>query len=95
MSLVSFRQVHLDFHTSPFIPDVGKDFDAEEFARTLKKAKVDSVNVFSKCHHGYCYYPTKIGKNSSLFEEGSFRRDGGSSASLWNKVCCLHHSSVG
>lgn len=62
MSLVSFRQVHLDFHTSPLIPDVGKDFDAEEFARTLKKAKVDSVNVFSKCHHGYCYYPTKIGK---------------------------------
>ena len=57
-----YRQIHMDFHTSPFIPGVGEKFDAQEFAETLKKAKVNSINLFSKCHHGMYYYPTKIGK---------------------------------
>ena len=56
-----FRQVHLDFHTSPAIPDIGVDFDPNEFVATLKAAHVNSVTVFAKCHHGYSYYPTKIG----------------------------------
>ena len=54
-----FRQIHLDFHTSRHIPDVGADFDAREFARTMKAAHVDSVTVFAKCHHGHLYYETK------------------------------------
>ncbi|UCC61567.1 MAG: beta-galactosidase trimerization domain-containing protein [Anaerolineae bacterium] len=58
---VPFRQVHLDFHTSPHIPDVGAHFDADEFVRTLQAAHVNSVTVFAKCHHGYSYYPTKVG----------------------------------
>ena len=37
------RAVHLDFHTSPHIPDVGSEFDAREFARTLKRARVNST----------------------------------------------------
>ena len=53
------RQIHLDFHTSPFIGDVGADFDAKEFARTMKAAHVNSVTVFAKCHHGHLYYNTK------------------------------------
>jgi hypothetical protein len=52
------RQVHLDFHTSEFIPDVGRDFDANEFAATFKRAHVNSVTVFAKCHHGHLYYKT-------------------------------------
>ncbi len=55
------RQVHLDFHTSQYIPGVGADFDAKEFAATLKKAHVNSVTIFAKCHHGYTYYPSKVG----------------------------------
>jgi len=55
------RQIHLDFHTSPFIPDVGRDFDAEVFARTMQRAHVNSVTCFAKCHHGQCYYPTQTG----------------------------------
>ncbi len=55
------RQVHLDFHTSPFIPDVGTEFDAKAFARTLKQAHVNSVTIFAKCHHGMCYFPTRSG----------------------------------
>jgi hypothetical protein len=61
MEALPLRQVHLDFHTSPHIPEVGADFDAQEFARTLQEARVNSVSVFAKCHHGYSYYPTKIG----------------------------------
>jgi hypothetical protein len=55
------RQVHLDFHTSPFIHDAGSEFDAREFAGTMKRAHVDSVTLFAKCHHGQCYYPTRTG----------------------------------
>lgn len=39
------RTVHLDFHTGPWIPDVGGDFDAERFALTFKKAHIDRVTV--------------------------------------------------
>lgn len=53
--------VHLDFHTSPYIENIGAEFNKEEFTETLKKAKVDLITVFAKCHHGYSYYPTKIG----------------------------------
>jgi hypothetical protein len=52
------RTIHLDFHTGPDIPDVGKDFDAEEFARTMAEARIDSVTVFASCHHGHLYYDT-------------------------------------
>jgi hypothetical protein len=53
-----YRQIHLDFHTGPAIPDVGEEFDAREFARTMKAANVNSVTVFAKCHHGHLYYDT-------------------------------------
>ncbi|MFI6154788.1 alpha-amylase family protein [Kitasatospora sp. NPDC051170] len=52
------RTVHLDFHTGPDIPDVGRDFDPATFARTFREARVDSVTVFAKCHHGHLYYGT-------------------------------------
>jgi len=54
------RQIHLDFHTSPAIPEVGSGFDAREFAATLKSASVNSVTIFAKCHHGYTYYPSQV-----------------------------------
>jgi len=54
-----FRQIHLDFHTGPWIGDVGSEFDAKEFARVMKEAHVNSVTVFAKCHHGHLYYDTQ------------------------------------
>jgi hypothetical protein len=57
-----YRQIHLDFHTSEHIPAVGADFDPADFVTTLKQANVDSITVFAKCHHGWSYYPTKVGK---------------------------------
>ncbi len=52
--------VHLDFHTSPDISGIGKDFNKEEFTKTLKEANIDLMTVFAKCHHGYTYYPSKV-----------------------------------
>ena len=55
------RQIHLDFHCSEKINHIGKDFDKKKFQNTLKLAKVNSVNLFAKCHHSWSYYPTKVG----------------------------------
>ncbi len=54
--LLSPRQVHLDFHTSEFIPQIGKFFSAEEFAARAQAAAVSSMTVFARCHHGWLYY---------------------------------------
>jgi hypothetical protein len=56
-----YRQIHLDFHTSEHIPGVGAAFDPDDFVGTLKLAHVDSITVFAKCHHGWSYYPTRVG----------------------------------
>lgn len=62
MHRLRFRQIHLDFHTSPDIPGIGKRFDKRRWQQTLKEAAVDSVTLFSKCHHGWSYHPTSVGK---------------------------------
>lgn len=56
-----FRQVHLDFHTSEHIPNIGVRFDAGKFAENFESARVDSVTLFAKCHHGWSYHPTEVG----------------------------------
>jgi hypothetical protein len=56
---IRFRQVHLDFHTSEAIPGVGKEWNKKHFQEMLKLGNVNSINIFAKCHHGWCYYPTK------------------------------------
>lgn len=57
-----FRQVHLDFHTSGDIPDVGARFSKRQFQEQLQRGRIDSVTLFSKCHHGYSYHPTAVGR---------------------------------
>ena len=54
-----FRQIHLDFHTSEAITGIGSDFDPDEFAATLEKARVNSITCFARCHHGWIYYDTQ------------------------------------
>ena len=64
------RQVHLDFHTSPLIPGVGERFDKAQFQQALKEGNLNSITVFAKCHHGVCYYPTKVGTPHPTMPEG-------------------------
>jgi len=59
-SELRFRQVHLDFHTSEHVEDIAAQFDPDDFARTLERARVNSVTCFARCHHGWIYYDTKI-----------------------------------
>ncbi|WP_240416300.1 beta-galactosidase trimerization domain-containing protein [Paenibacillus periandrae] len=54
-----FRQVHLDFHTSEAIPHIGKQFSKQQFQDMLTQGHVDSITIFSKCHHGWAYHPTE------------------------------------
>ncbi len=55
------RCVHLDFHTSPLVK-VGENFSKENFQEALKVGNLESITIFAKCHHGYCYYPTEVGE---------------------------------
>ena len=54
------RQIHLDFHTSEHVPDVGKYFSKEQFKEALQIGQINQINIFGKCHHSWCYYPTKV-----------------------------------
>ncbi len=56
---MKFRQVHLDFHTSEQIERIGCEFKKEEFQQALLRGHVDSITLFSKCHHGWSYHPTE------------------------------------
>ena len=55
------RCASIDFHTSPLIPEIGTRFDKQKFAKTYQEAHIEQVLIFAKCHHGYTYYPTKVG----------------------------------
>jgi hypothetical protein len=54
-----YRQIHLDFHTSEHVKPILDQFDPEAFAATLKRANVNSVTCFSRCHHGFIYHDTE------------------------------------
>lgn len=62
MHSLSPRHVHLDFHTSPAIPGIGKKFNKKNWQQTLLDAKVSAITLFAKCHHGWSYHPTKVGR---------------------------------
>ena len=56
---MNFRQVHLDFHTSEKIAGIGSKFDKKQFQEALKVGHVNSITIFSKCHHGWAYHPSE------------------------------------
>ncbi len=88
------RQIHLDFHTNGLIENIGGKFDAERFARTLKDAHVGEVCLFARCHHGWCYYPTKNGTTHPHLKEPDLLgkqikacRDAGIETSIYTTIC--------
>jgi len=62
MHHLRFRQIHLDFHTSPAIPGIGEEFKKQEWQETLAVGHANSVTLFAKCHHGWSYHPTEVGE---------------------------------
>lgn len=55
------RQIHLDFHTSEKIENIGAKFDKKQFQEALVTGNVNCINLFAKGHHSWSYYPTKVG----------------------------------
>ena len=62
MYKLRFRQIHLDFHTSPAIAGIGVGFDKTQWQDALRAGHVNSITCFAKCHHGWSYHPTSVGK---------------------------------
>lgn len=56
---MNYRQVHLDFHTSEKIEKIGEEFNKEQFQKALEIGHINSITLFSKCHHGWAYHPSK------------------------------------
>lgn len=59
MTSMNYRQIHLDFHTSEKIEGIGKDFSKKQFQDNLQRGHINSITVFSKCHHGWAYHPSQ------------------------------------
>jgi hypothetical protein len=88
------REIHLDFHTSGLIPGVGSKFNPIEFANCFKEAGVTGVCLFTRGHHGWCYYPTEVGEQHPiqqvkdlLGEQYKALQDVGIVPSLYTTVC--------
>ncbi|MEI7900387.1 MAG: alpha-L-fucosidase, partial [bacterium] len=64
------RQIHLDFHTSEHIPGVGSRFDKTQWQEALKLGRVNWINIFAKCHHGWSYYNTRVGQRHPYLTPG-------------------------
>ena len=55
------RQLHLDFHVPEFPPGALSRCDPRELARRIARMGANVVGVFTKCHFGNSYYPTRVG----------------------------------
>ena len=62
MHKLRFRQIHLDFHTSPAIEGIGEAFDKSAWQAALEAGHVDSITCFAVGHHGWSYNETQVGQ---------------------------------
>lgn len=61
-----------DNHTHPENPDVGKNFDPEDFTDQIKSCGVDYLAFHARCNAGMAYYNTKIGTRHPALEYDLF-----------------------
>ena len=54
-----YRQIHLDFHTSEQLTNIGGEFDAAAWAQQLVDAHVDSITCFVRGHHGMIFHDSQ------------------------------------
>jgi len=54
-----YRKIHLDFHT----PSWGtlENLNVDDLVANMVKGNVNAVVIFTKCHFGNSYYPTRVG----------------------------------
>lgn len=106
MSKLPYRQIHLDFHTSECIEGIGSRFSKENFVAALKAGHISSITLFSKCHHGWSYHPTKaneihphldfdlLGAQLEVCQELGVRAEIYISAGFDEKYAVAHHDHL-
>ena len=57
----TFRKVHILYVSPQWAKGRGEAFDAGEYADSLAEAGVDCVELYTKDHHGVCYFPCSLG----------------------------------
>src|SRR5262245_28792321 len=57
----TFRKVHILYVSPVWAKERGEAFDAERYADALAEAGVDCVELYTKDHHGTCYFPCSLG----------------------------------
>jgi len=58
-------KLHIDFHTPKGADNLCKEFDCQDIVNKVKNAGFNAIQIFTKGHFGYSYYPTSIGKMHS------------------------------
>ncbi|MBQ6998953.1 MAG: beta-galactosidase trimerization domain-containing protein [Clostridia bacterium] len=56
-----YRHLQLEFQMDEKYLDLASKFSKEQFKQALITSHADSINLMAKCHHGWAYYPTKVG----------------------------------
>jgi len=57
----TFRKVHILYVSPQWAKGRGEAFDAARCAESLAEAGMDCVELYTKDHHGVCYYPCSLG----------------------------------
>ena len=57
----TFRKVHILYVSPQWARRRGQAFDANEYADMLAEAGVDCVELYTKDHHGTCYFACPVG----------------------------------
>ena len=55
-------KLHIDFHTPQSADNLCNEFDYQDIVKKVKNAGFEVIQLFTKGHFGYSYYPTSIGK---------------------------------
>lgn len=57
----TFRKVHILYVSPQWAKRRGQAFSASQYAESLAEAGVDCVELYTKDHHGTCYFPCSLG----------------------------------
>jgi len=63
-----YRRMLFDFHIQEWNPEFLSRFDAEEFAECVAVGRIKAGTIMTNTHTGLCNYPTKVGKQHSLWK---------------------------
>lgn len=57
-----YRQLQLEFQMDERYTELARNFTKENFRNALIESHADHINLMAKCHHGWSYFPSKVGE---------------------------------